>query len=598
MNNFITIRNENKKETEGKALAMFFKRLFCAIITLSMVFGTLPTIGFSYAETEAEAASIDDLISINLGKTVRHPEAKTVNGKTAYYYNFSNPIVVIKNIDYSVAALTVSVENGTIQADTASITNIGAGNGTTSATWIRPSSVKSALQHLNLVHDGTAAMKVTVSVALAEGTKRSSLPEKGKLIYNIAENAYYMYVDSTIDKSVYGKGNSTLTIDEADAAATTYQFAGMRGTLALGSEATKSADKIGVSSSDIWESYSNSARKAGFIVKFSGLNTIKTVTSSDIKVGHTVTFDAGRNASTSNATLVTEADGKLSAIPSATFTGSPSATIDLEGWYDAEGNKITKDTVFIKDTALTSRWNVTVNSATYVTDKNKKMGYRFNGGRLDMRGTVDDDGSNWLMTTFNDGGYTTKIKVGSTEGTINSLKGNRAEGTVDGVKVSAGFDFKYDGNYLQINYKVTNTSSAAKAVSFGSYADIKIGNLDRAPISVLTLPGIPGITGFKMVDDNGTENNPDDDKQFTFYGRGINGVTDIDNVWYGYYSHGSSWVFKSGVTNSSSDTSGTSYSVTQTNWPVLSGVDSGASWSWVDETIAAGETKTYAVLIG
>ncbi|MBR7184099.1 MAG: InlB B-repeat-containing protein [Clostridia bacterium] len=65
---------------------------------------------------------------------------------------------------------------------------------------------------------------------------------------------------------------------------------------------------------------------------------------------YTITFDAN-GGTASAATMTTGADGKLTALPTATRDG-----YSFDGWYTAADEKVTVDTVFAVDTAVKAKW--------------------------------------------------------------------------------------------------------------------------------------------------------------------------------------------------------------------------------------------------
>ena len=108
-----------------------------------------------------------------------------------------------------------------------------------------------------------------------------------------------------------------------------------------------------------------------------------------------------------------------------------------------------------------------------------------------------------------------------------------------------------------------------------------IGSSDNATISTLYDADGVNALGFKLtsVSTNDRDNNGDY-AQLYFYGKGVKGVTDIDTYWFGRYNDRSVNVFNNCSITTLTDT------------------DSGAAWSWTNEYIGAGETKTYSVIIG
>lgn len=80
---------------------------------------------------------------------------------------------------------------------------------------------------------------------------------------------------------------------------------------------------------------------------------------------YTVTFDANGGAVTPSG-AVTGADGKLSALPTPTRSGS----YRFDGWFTEAGGgtQVTPDTVFIKDGTIYARWTYTGSESVAVTE--------------------------------------------------------------------------------------------------------------------------------------------------------------------------------------------------------------------------------------
>ena len=74
-------------------------------------------------------------------------------------------------------------------------------------------------------------------------------------------------------------------------------------------------------------------------------------------IGFTITFDKNGGSSVSAETMVTNSDGKLGALPTATHSGS----YRFKGWYTEKtgGTEVTKETVFTEDTTVYAQWTYT-----------------------------------------------------------------------------------------------------------------------------------------------------------------------------------------------------------------------------------------------
>mgnify|MGYP000900645027 CR=1 FL=1 len=171
-----------------------------------------------------------------------------------------------------------------------------------------------------------------------------------------------------------------------------------------------------------------------------------------------------------------------------------------------------------------------------------------------------------LKTTYSDRGYETYLKIGSNEYSLEKFSDNGASQTINGIQITLNLSTVSGGNYVKIQYTVTNTNSSTKTISLATGADIMIGGNDRAPIE-----NLPGNKGIRMSGDGA---------QFMFIGRNSYGVTDVDTYWFGYY-----YDWKSNKYNQSYTYQGSS-------------TDSGMAWSWKNRSIAPGETQKYSVLIG
>ena len=222
---------------------------------------------------------------------------------------------------------------------------------------------------------------------------------------------------------------------------------------------------------------------------------------------------------------------------------------------------------------------VAVNSGGYLyyTDSDGIMAFRYTNYGFDLRGCFNGQ---WKQTTYNNGGYHIYLRQ---NGSAVNIPGKAPEAggyAVGGLNVTLDFEFTNQGKTLRIVYKVTNTTDSAKTFDLGTSADIKIGSDDSAIIT----PFDDG-SGFKMVSDNVSDRNSNGEyAQFNFFAIGYKGGVDVSDFWYGNYG---TWSYNIPAvtfygTNSRQSTTS----------------DSAAAWHWADQTVEAGQSKEFAVLIG
>ena len=171
--------------------------------------------------------------------------------------------------------------------------------------------------------------------------------------------------------------------------------------------------------------------------------------------------------------------------------------------------------------------------------------------------------SKLVSTSFADGGYYTVLKVNNNQSQIVSNLRN-----VDGVSCDISGEFVNNGNYVKVTYAVKNNNTSACKFSLGTFSDIQIGTADDA--EVIKQPDGSGI----IMTDTSTN------LQFKFFGRNVEGATNIDTLWIGAYPYQAAAVFN---TN---------------NLDSFKQFDSAFAYSWQNRTIAAGETQLYSVLFG
>ena len=223
----------------------------------------------------------------------------------------------------------------------------------------------------------------------------------------------------------------------------------------------------------------------------------------------------------------------------------------------------------------------------YTTDENGIMAYAYLlSGNFDIRGYFDGE---WKSTTFGNGGYYTYLKQGGYTQSVSASSSANGGFTRDNLNISTDLAFTNEGQTMQILYIVKNIGSQTENFSLGTGADIQIGDDDCAVIT----PFDDG-SGYKMVSDDADDYDSDKDEyaQFNFFATGYKGVTDVSDYWYGAY-------FSSSSSTGAYWTGNKEAAVFCGNDVSESGTfDSAASWHWANQTLPAGETATYSVLIG
>lgn len=223
----------------------------------------------------------------------------------------------------------------------------------------------------------------------------------------------------------------------------------------------------------------------------------------------------------------------------------------------------------------------------YTTDENGIMAYAYLlSGNFDIRGYFDGE---WKSTTFGNRGYYTYLKQGGYTQSVSASSSANGGFTRDNLNISIDLAFTNEGQTMQILYTVKNIGSQTENFSLGTGADIQIGDDDCAVIT----PFDDG-SGYKMVSDDADDYDSDNDEyaQFNFFATGYKGVTDVSDYWYGAY-------FSSSSSTGAYWTENKEAAVFCGNDVSESGTfDSAASWHWANQTLSAGETATYSVLIG
>ena len=214
--------------------------------------------------------------------------------------------------------------------------------------------------------------------------------------------------------------------------------------------------------------------------------------------------------------------------------------------------------------------NFNISLANVTETDNGTMKYYDSHKGFDVKGYVN---GTLQSTTFNDGGYESFLIVGENEAVeLEASENEYDEHIVHGVAYDISCSFINEGRYVKVLYTLTNNNENDVTISLGVCADVQIANNDYA-----TIERYENSKGLKLYDN---ENNI----QFNFYGKSVAGTTNIDKLWIGKYADGEisyeDNVFNANTTNKIEES------------------DSAFAFSWTNRTIAAGDTKTYSVVIG
>ena len=208
-------------------------------------------------------------------------------------------------------------------------------------------------------------------------------------------------------------------------------------------------------------------------------------------------------------------------------------------------------------------------------------GFEHNGvaGNFDIKGFYGDK---WKRTTFSDYGYETYLKTSSGTTRVIASKDGVTVGGLN-IKITAK-NLVEPATALKIIYTVQNPNDSEDITfSLGTGTDVKIGFDDYARITM-----IGNKNGLKMVSGHSDDCVNDAYAQFSFFGSGYDGVTDVTNFWYGGYDSGTyTWY--------GNESKAVFYNSDQ-SYESDYAYDSAMSWHW-DDTLPAGETKVYSVLI-
>lgn len=205
-------------------------------------------------------------------------------------------------------------------------------------------------------------------------------------------------------------------------------------------------------------------------------------------------------------------------------------------------------------------------AAVVDADNGKMKYYKKDYSLFDVQGYVNET---LQSTTFMDGGYESKLKVDNNE--AEDMEFNSYDDQViNGIAWDVECSFINNGRYVKATYTLTNNNAATSTISLGTYVDVQIAGNDRA-----TIERFENSNGLRLYDN-------ETNIQFSFYGKSVAGTTDIDNLWIGEYDSGNyeNYCFDSNTTSK------------------IEEKDSAFTYSWVNRTIEAGETKKYSVIIG
>lgn len=194
-----------------------------------------------------------------------------------------------------------------------------------------------------------------------------------------------------------------------------------------------------------------------------------------------------------------------------------------------------------------------------------------------------------ISSTFSDYGYHTFLNVNGKNGEMNGIityeeakilamqytayDSNDEWQNIDGIDLKVNTQFINNGEQLQILYTLKNTTTSTLTYSLATTADVQIDEDDDA-----TIDRLEDGSGVRLWTKEGDTEQP---VQFVFYGKDVPGTTDVDNLWIGSWGNN----YMENMFNNNPE---------QTK---VEDRDSAFTYSWVNRTIAAGETKTYTVLM-
>lgn len=216
----------------------------------------------------------------------------------------------------------------------------------------------------------------------------------------------------------------------------------------------------------------------------------------------------------------------------------------------------------------------------YITDSNGLMAYMFKNRNyqndsVDFRGVFNDE---WKKVTYNNAGFRTFLRVGNTTYYPNLLTGEISDYSDISVKFEP--EFVNGGKLIKLVYNVTNNSDAAVTFDLAIGADVQIGSDDYAPIIKLDKTKDGKDTGFLMTSTSAYDK--DGNGNFAGFGLIMNGAkgANASDFWYGHYRSVDENMFSTVPADD------------------LTGTDSGATVSWKNCTVGAGQTVSLSAYIG
>ncbi|MEG0169508.1 hypothetical protein [Anaerorhabdus sp.] len=221
----------------------------------------------------------------------------------------------------------------------------------------------------------------------------------------------------------------------------------------------------------------------------------------------------------------------------------------------------------------------------YITDSSSLMAYKLTTTSFDIIGKFDEK---WKATTYHNNGYNTYIKDEQDELYQLDASGDETKISTTDITSAINLDIVNEGKLIKITYTIKNKGTTDFKYALGSAADVQIGKDDKAKITPFD-----GNTGFKMISSADEDKNAAEEyAQFNFFGKNVTGVTSVTDYWYGKYSgydnYNEDWAF---LPNSKIE-------IDKNGNSAGSKYDAAMGYSWQNQTIAAGETKTYSILIG
>lgn len=144
---------------------------------------------------------------------------------------------------------------------------------------------------------------------------------------------------------------------------------------------------------------------------------------------------------------------------------------------------------------------------------------------------------------------------------------------IDGIDLLVETKYINNGNQIQINYILKNTTDYKARFSLGTSADVEIDGDDKSVIEKINNGEM-----LKLWTNNGKTKKT---VQFVFYGKNAKGVTNIDNLWIGTWSD----YYLRNIFN------------TNPTINKIENCDSAFTFSWVNRTINPQEEQVYSVIL-